>query len=190
MIRAIRVSHRKAKGATCRARARKGLTRESNKPPRGWRWLHFATFLQHDVSHLTDVSRFRRFSALTHHQSRRQPRSVSPPVKGPPAPARHAPVPARCDACLPHAWPPRLVARIRTDERVPRGLLPGVRPQLSTAPRPRTMHMTTTDSLEHDKRSHQTNNRRFKPVPVRTHHSHTRTNSRSSVVATEHTPAN
>ena len=23
-------------------------------------------------------------------------------------------------ACLPHAWPPRLVARIRTDERVPR----------------------------------------------------------------------
>ena len=52
------------------------------------------------------------------------------------------------------------------------------------------MHVTTTDSLEHDKRSHQTNNRRFKPVPVRTHHSHTRTNSRSSVVATEHTPAN
>jgi len=82
-------------------------------------------------------------------------------------------LPARCDACLPHAWPPRLVARIRTDERVPRGLLPGVRPQLSSAPRPRTMHMTTTDSLEHDKRSHQTNNRRFKPVPVRTHHSHT-----------------
>ena len=60
------------------------------------------------------------------------------------------------------------LARIRTDERVPRGLLPGFRPQLSTAPRPRTMLMTTTNSLEHDKRSHQTNNRRINKVAVRT----------------------
>ena len=31
-----------------------------------------------------------------------------------------------------------------------------------------TMHMTTTNSLEHDKRSHQTNNRRINKVAVRT----------------------
>ena len=193
MIRAIRVSHRKAKGATCRARARKGgLTRESNKPP----VVALASF-----RNLPATRRFasdgRCNTTFQDSDDSRHSSSINDDNPGAcrlPSRARPRPratrLPARCDACLPHAWPPRLVARIRTDERVPRGLLPGVRPQLSTAPRPRTMHMTTTDSLEHDKRSHQTNNRRFKPVPVRTHHSHTRTNSRSSVVATEHTPAN
>ena len=56
------------------------------------------------------------------------------------------------------------LARIRTDERVPRGLLPGFRPQLSTA---NSSTMTTTNSLEHEKRSHQTNNRRINKVAVR-----------------------
>ena len=45
-----------------------------------------------------------------------------------------------------------------------------------------TMHMTTTNSLEHDKRSqHQTNNRRITPVPVGTHDSRTQVDTISSM---------